>query len=184
MYTIAFILYFVWEDQDDASYCIYQMTVLFESYCIWPDLWKQDTIAYFSNSCLLNIYNLRSQVYPLAKFQLHMLITFGVTALQSSNNRKINMYSKYRENKLQALTKTFVTYQQIEVQSYTFHHCVCHEQGNQLLGKGFLYLPFFTAYKGEICEEKWRKQMLITYVSLGLLQQNLNFSWAGEYDDI
>ena len=44
----------------------------------------------FLNSCLLNIYNLLSQVYPLAKFQLHMAITVGVTALQSSNNRKIN----------------------------------------------------------------------------------------------
>ena len=83
-----------------------------------------------------------------------MPITFGVTALQSSNNRKIDMYSKYRENKLQALTKTVVTYQQIEVQSYNFHHCVRHEQGNQLLGKIILYLPFFTVYKGTIREEK------------------------------
>ena len=50
----------------------------------------------FSNSCLLNIYNLPSQVYPLAKFQFHLPITLGVTALQSSNNRKIDLYSKYR----------------------------------------------------------------------------------------
>ena len=32
-----------------------------------------------SNSCLLNIYDL--YVYSLAKFQLHMSIHFGVTAL-------------------------------------------------------------------------------------------------------
>ena len=48
------------------------------------------------------------------------------------------MYSKYRENKLQALTKTVVTYQQIEVRSYNFHHRVRHEQGNQLVGTFFL----------------------------------------------
>ena len=52
----------------------------------------------FSNSCLLNIYNLPSQVYPLAKFQPHMPITLGGTALQSSDNRIINLYSKCREN--------------------------------------------------------------------------------------
>ena len=83
-----------------------------------------------------------------------MPTTFGVTALQSSNNRKIDMYSKYRENKLQALTKMVITYQRIEVQSYNFHHRVRHEQGNQLLGKIFLYSTFFTAYNGEIHEEK------------------------------
>ena len=44
----------------------------------------------FSNSCLVNIYNLPSQVYPLEKFQPHMPIALGVTALQSSNNRKID----------------------------------------------------------------------------------------------
>ena len=83
-----------------------------------------------------------------------MPITFGVTALQSSNNRKIDMYSKYRENKLQALTKTVVTYQRIDVRSYNFCHHVRREQRNQLLGKAFLNSPFFTAYKGEIREEK------------------------------
>ena len=93
-------------------------------------------------------------MYPLAKFQLHMPITLGVTALQSSNNRKIDLYSKYRENKLQALTKTVVTYQRIEVRSYNFHHRVRHEQGNQLLGTFILYSLFFTAYKDKIREEK------------------------------
>ena len=38
----------------------------------------------------------------------------GIAALKSSNNRKINFHSKYRENKLQA---AIVTYQQIEVSS-------------------------------------------------------------------
>ena len=93
-------------------------------------------------------------MHPLTKFQPHVPITLGVIALQSSNNRKIDLYSKYRENKLQALTKMVVTYQQIEVRRYNFHHRFCHEQGNQLLGKIFLYSPFFTAYKGEIREEK------------------------------
>jgi len=50
-------------------------------------------------------------MYVLAKFQLHILNTFEVTALQSSSNRKINLYRKYRENKLQALTETDVTYE-------------------------------------------------------------------------
>jgi len=43
----------------------------------------------------------------LAKFQLQILKAFKVIALQSSRNRKINLYSKCRENELQALTKTY-----------------------------------------------------------------------------
>jgi len=62
----------------------------------------------------------------LAKFQHHVPITYGVTALKSSNNRKIGMYTGIGKE-LQALTKTVVTYQQIEVQSLNFHHCACHE---------------------------------------------------------
>jgi len=49
----------------------------------------------FSNSCLSNIYNLHSWMYLLVKFQLHIPMPWGVTALQSSNN-KINLYSEYR----------------------------------------------------------------------------------------
>ena len=49
-------------------------------------------------------------MYGLAKIQLHILRAFEVTALQSSINRKVDLHSKYRENKLQALTKTDVTY--------------------------------------------------------------------------
>ena len=47
---------------------------------------------------------------PLEKFQPHIPVTLGITALQGSNNRKINLYSKYRENKSQVLAKTIVTY--------------------------------------------------------------------------
>ena len=93
-------------------------------------------------------------MYPLAKFQLHIPVILGVTALQSSSNRKIDLCSRCREKILQMLAKTVVTYQQIEGRSYNFHHRVRHEQGNQLLGKYFLYSPFFTVYKGEIREEK------------------------------
>ena len=93
-------------------------------------------------------------MYLLAKFQLNILITYGVTTLQSSDNRTIDLYSEYWGNKLQAPTKTVVTYTPIEVRSYNFHHCTHHEQGNGLLGKFFLYSSFFTAFKGEIHEEK------------------------------
>ena len=47
-------------------------------------------------------------VHALAKFQFHMPTTLGVTALQSSYNRKIDMYSKYRDNKLQANTEMVI----------------------------------------------------------------------------
>ena len=92
-------------------------------------------------------------MYLLAKFQLHIPIPWGVTALQSSNIQTIDLYSAYRENKLQALTKMVVTCEWIEVQSYNFCHCACYEQGNQLLGKFFSYSSF-TAFKGKIHEEK------------------------------
>ena len=58
---------------------------------------KTDTIVHFSNSCLLNIYNILSQVYPLAQLQPHMPITFRGTALQSSNNRKIDLTTSIRK---------------------------------------------------------------------------------------
>ena len=43
-------------------------------------------------------------MYVLAKFQLRFLKAFEVTALQSNSNRKIDLYSKHRGNKLQALS--------------------------------------------------------------------------------
>ena len=88
-------------------------------------------------------------MYLLAKFQLHIPIPWGVTALQSSNKKAINLYSADRGNKLQVLTKTVVTCEQIEVQSYNFCHCTCLEQENCLLGKSFSCSSFFTVFKGE-----------------------------------
>ena len=54
-------------------------------------------MAHFSNSLLLNNYNLLSQVCALAKFQPCMATTHGVTALQSSNNRR-SIYTASIEN--------------------------------------------------------------------------------------
>ena len=56
-------------------------------------------------------------MYLLVKFQLRILKAFEVTALQSSSNRKIDLYSKYRENTLQALTKMGVPYEWSEAQT-------------------------------------------------------------------
>ena len=39
-------------------------------------------------------------MYMLAKFQLRIIKALKVIALQSSSNRKIDLYSKHRENKL------------------------------------------------------------------------------------
>ena len=111
-------------------------------------------MVHFSNSLLLNIYNLLNRVHVLAKFQPCIPTTFGVTALQSSSNRKIDLYSKYWENKLQVLTKTTVTYKHNAVQSCNLYHCVRHEWGSPLHGELFLLLPFFTTYRDEISEEK------------------------------
>ena len=100
------------------------------------------------------IGSVRLLAQPLAKFQLHILITYGVTALQSCKNRTIDLYSEYWGNRLQVPTKTVVTYKPIEVRSYNFRYCTHHEQGNGVLGKFLLYSPFFTAFKGKIHEEK------------------------------
>ena len=81
----------------------------------------------FSNPLVLNIYNLLSRVYALAKFQPCIPTTFGVTTLQSSSNRKIDLYSKYWKNILQLLTKTIVTYMRNAVQSCNLRHRVRHE---------------------------------------------------------
>jgi len=47
------------------------------------------------------------------------------------NKEKIDLYSEYKENKLQALTKTAVTYKCNDVWSYIIY-------GNLLMGKLFL----------------------------------------------
>ena len=70
----------------------------------------------------------------LVKFQLHILKAFGVIVLQSSSNMKIDLYSKCRENKLQALTKTYVTCQWSNAQTRNSHHRVCHKLKNRLHG--------------------------------------------------
>ena len=88
--------------------------------------------------------NLHTQKFVLVKFQLCILKAFEVTALKSSSNRKINLYSKYRENKLQALTKIDVTYEWSEVQTQNLHHRACHELRNGLLGKLFPLLLCIT----------------------------------------
>ena len=74
-----------------------------------------------------DVYNLLSQVYALAKFQPCMPTTLGVTVLQSSNNRKTDLYNMYRENKLQVITKMAIIYKHNTVQSCNMHHCVRHE---------------------------------------------------------
>ena len=89
----------------------------------------------------------------LAKFQLHILKAFEVTALQSNSNRKIDLYSKHRENKLQAFPKMDVTYKWSEVGTRILHHHVRHELRNGSLGKLFLLLSWITTNKVEIHEE-------------------------------
>ena len=89
----------------------------------------------------------------LAKFQLCILKAFEVTALQSNSNRKIDWYSKHRENKLQALPKTDVTYKWNEVGTRILHHHVRRELRNGLLGKLFLLLSCITTKKIKIHKE-------------------------------
>ena len=92
-------------------------------------------------------------MYVLARFQLHILKAFEVTTLKSNSNRKIDLYSKHRENKLQALPKTDVTYKWSEVGTRILHHHVRRELRNRLLGKLFILLSCITTNKIEIHEE-------------------------------
>jgi len=103
-------------------------------------------------------------------------------ALQTSSNRKIDLYSKYRENKLQALPKTGVTYEWSEVQTQNLHHRVCHELRNGLLGELFLLLYFITTksksmkkHRLQITISMSREQTAITYDSFGILPSNKDF---------
>ena len=91
-------------------------------------------------------------MYVLAKFQLRILKAVEVTALQISSNRKIDLY---RENKLQALPKTDVTYERSEVvhTDLNFPPSCRNELRNGLLGKLFLQLIFITTNKVEIHED-------------------------------
>ena len=93
-------------------------------------------------------------MYLLVKFQPHIPQAFEITALQSSSsNRKINLYSKYRETKLQALTKINVTYEWSKAQTWDLHHRACHELKYGLLGKLFPLLLCITTNKVKIYEE-------------------------------
>jgi len=106
-------------------------------------------------------------MYALAKFQSDNPITLGVRILQNANNKKIDLYSKHWENKLQALTKADVTYERNVTQSCNLHHHVCHEEGHLLLGKFFPASLSFTMYRDEICEEK-----SIAYNSFDMMETN------------
>jgi len=121
---------------------------------------KPNTIMHFSISCVLNVYNLHSQVYSLARLQLHIPITLGVTALWSSSNRKINLYSRYWENKLQALTKTMVTYEQKDVLSYIMF----------TMNRGIKYWVSFSVYhysslqtKAKSIRKNWSRRIIFTW---------------------
>ena len=96
-------------------------------------------------------------MYVLAKFQLRILKAFEVMPLQISSNRKIDLYSKHRENKLQALPKMDVTYEWSKVGTQILHHHVCHELRNGLLGKLFLILPCITAKSKSMKKHRSRK---------------------------
>jgi len=99
-----------------------------------------------------------------------------------------NLYSEYRGNNLQALTKMVITYKLIEIRSYNFCHCTHHEQGNRLLNKFFLY-SFFSLVKFMkknwllTIVSTWHKQVLITYELLGLMQWNKGFQTALEQEN-
>ena len=77
-------------------------------------------------------------------FWLSFSFIFKVTVLQCSRNTKINLYSKHRENKLQMLTETGVTYEWSDVQTGNLNNHDCHELRK---GKLFLLLPIITTNK-------------------------------------
>ena len=81
---------------------------------------------------LLHFYNLvcAGRVFKFLKLQPYI-----VAAIERSI-----CTVKYRENKLQALTKTDVTYKWSDVQTQSLYHRVCHELCNGLLGKLFFLL--------------------------------------------
>jgi len=55
------------------------------------------------------VCTLHGQMYFLAKFQLHMSLCFGVTALQSTWNRKLNLYVRYYSDKCLVFPSTFIS---------------------------------------------------------------------------
>ena len=119
-------------------------------------------------------------MHVLVKFQLRILKAFEVTALQSNSNREIDLYSKHRENKLQALLKTDLTYKWSELGNRILRHHICHELRNGLLGKLFLLLSqakskSMKKHLSRTTASTSREQTAITYNSLGALQPNKDF---------
>ena len=55
-------------------------------------------------------------MYTLAKFQPDMLITFRAIALQSSNSKMIDLYSKHREKKI---TGTYKNTRNLQMKCHT-----------------------------------------------------------------
>ena len=74
--------------------------------------------------------------------------------------RERPLHNLYRENKLQAPTKTIVTYERIDIRSYNFHHRVHHEQGNQLMGRFSFTRPSSLHTKAEFMKKKNRSRMI------------------------
>ena len=118
----------------------------------WLDLQKSNIITHFQ--ILFTIWI--PKCTPQQSFSFICQIVLGVTVLQSNNTREIDLYSKHLENQLQTLTNTVVTFECNAVKTLTLHHHVCHELGNELLGKLFLLTPFFVTNKDEIYEKNYR----------------------------
>ena len=161
---------------------------------MWPDLWKGNIIAHFQIPFYYIFCNQHTQIHVLAKFQLCILKCFEVTALKSSSNRKIDLYSKFTENKPQALPKMDVTFEWSEVQTWILYHHVCHEPRNGLLGKLFPILSFFTTNKVEIHEESliasnhfyvtWTNGHILQFFWTTAIKQRFSsYSWLGKCND-
>ena len=150
---------------------------------MWPDLRKLDTIVHFSNSCLVNIYNLHSQVYSLAKIQSHMSITFGVTALQSSNNRKlictasIGKINSRRLLKRLLPSKGWMYWAGISTIVFAMNRGIIYWVSLSLYHLSSLdtKVKFVKKNRSRTIVLTSRKQTHISCVSLGLLQQNKDF---------
>ena len=60
-----------------------------------------------------------------------MVSSFGITVLESRKNKKIDLYSDYTKNKLQALTLAAITSVWISLQSWDLAYSVHHELVDQ-----------------------------------------------------
>ena len=115
-------------------------------------------------------------MYVLAKFQLYILKAFEVTALQSYSNRKIDLYSKHRENKLQALPKMDVTYKWSEIGTRILHHHVCHELRNRVLVSYSFYCPASPLTK--LKSVKKHQSRMTTLTPRELKRTSLTIPWV------